>query len=133
MNDPEVAAAAAARARIVLVAEDEILIRAVAAEALRDAGYTVIEASSADEAERFVAAGLVPDVLFTDVRMPGTRDGLALARELKARLPRLIVLVASGHADPDTALPHSHKFFRKPYDVDSVLAAIAAALEQHEP
>lgn len=119
-------------AKTILLAEDEVLIRALTAEALREAGFIVIEASSSDEAQSVIAAGLTPDLLFTDVRMPGARDGLTLARELKTQLPDLIVFVASGHADPREAEKHAYRFFAKPYDVEAVVKAIADALDQYE-
>jgi DNA-binding NtrC family response regulator len=132
MENPATVAETGSSAKTILLAEDEVLIRALAAEALREAGFTVIEASSADEAQSVIAAGLKPDLLFTDVRMPGAHDGLTLARELKTQLPHLIVVVASGHADPQDVNRHAFKFFAKPYDVDAVVAAIADALDHHE-
>lgn len=119
-------------AKTILLAEDEILIRAAAADAFRDAGFIVLEASSADEAESLVAAGLKPDILFTDVRMPGSRDGLMLAQALKAQLPHLLVLVASGHAALEGAAERDYVFFPKPYDIAAVLNAIGDALKQNE-
>lgn len=115
-------------ARVVLVVEDEVLLRALAAEALRDQGFQVVEASHADEAMQLVAAGLLPDVLFTDVRMPGTRDGLQLAQELRAIQPGLVVCVASGDLDAKTGKAVAQHFFRKPYDLDLLASNIRAAL-----
>lgn len=132
MENPAAVPETGASAKIILLAEDEVLIRALAAEALREVGFIVIEASGSDEAESVIAAGIEPDLLFTDVRMPGARDGLTLARELKAQLPHLIVFVASGHADPQAAKQHGYRFFAKPYDVEAVVKAIADALNQHE-
>ncbi len=132
MEDPVAVPETGSSAKTILLVEDEVLIRALAAEALREAGYIVIEASSADEAHSVIAAGLQPDLLFTDVRMPGALDGLTLARELKAQLPHLIVVVASGHADPQEAGKHAYKFFTKPYELDAVVTAIADALAHHE-
>ena len=81
----------------ILLVEDEALIRTVVAEGLRDEGFTVIEAADASEALAVLAAGLPVDVLFTDVRMPGTMDGLALARVVMERRPDIAILVTSGH------------------------------------
>ena len=72
------------RHRILLV-EDEVLVRMVIAEELRDAGYTVIEANSADEALDLLRHGEVDvQVIFSDVRMPGTIDGAMLARIVRS-------------------------------------------------
>jgi two-component system, response regulator PdtaR len=81
----------------VLLVEDEVLIRWAVAEAMRDAGLHVIEASNAAEAMDVVLSGLKPDILFTDVRMPGHIDGLELAAFLETLLPGLTVIIASAH------------------------------------
>lgn len=85
----------------VLIVDDEVLIRLIMADELRDAGYTVIEASSADEALALLTAGLRVELMITDVRMPGTLDGLALARAARALRPELAVIVSSGHVRSD--------------------------------
>lgn len=61
-----------------MVVDDEVLIRLMADDMLHDAGFEVVEACSADEAVDLLAAGIAVDVLFTDVNMPGTIDGLGL-------------------------------------------------------
>ncbi len=81
----------------VLVVDDEVLIRLIMADELRDAGYRVIEASSADEALALLTSGLSVDLLITDVRMPGTLDGLGLARAARQLRPELAIVVSSGH------------------------------------
>jgi len=87
----------AIEAPIVLLVEDEALIRMAMADALRDEGFAVIEASYPREAISAVKGGLKPDVLFTDVKMPGDMDGLALAGVLQDELPHMHVFIASGH------------------------------------
>lgn len=81
----------------VLVVDDEALIRFVQAEALRDAGYLVSEAANGDEAIALLQAGVAADLMITDVRMPGSLDGLALAREAHALRPDLVIAVSSAH------------------------------------
>lgn len=83
--------------KIVLVVEDEVLVRLWLAVTLRDVGFQVIEAGNADEAMDVVASGIRPLALVTDVRMPGSKDGLELATALRRRLPELVVVVTSGH------------------------------------
>lgn len=80
----------------VMVVDDEVLIRLLAAEILHDAGFEVVEACSGDEAVSLLAAGVAVDLIFTDVNMPGTVDGLALAAYAKAVHPTLPVILTSG-------------------------------------
>jgi CheY-like chemotaxis protein len=116
--------------RTILLVEDEFLIRMAAAEALRESGFVVIEAASGQEALTLVASGLRPDVLFTDVRMGGLRDGLDLAEGLRTQIPRLQVIIASAHADSDIVLRLPGRFFSKPYDISIVARTIKAELEK---
>jgi CheY-like chemotaxis protein len=83
--------------KTVLVVEDEVLIRWVIAEHLRDCGYRVIEAGSGDEAiEILRRTALTIDVVFSDVRMPGSTDGFALAQWVRAQRPAIRVVLTSG-------------------------------------
>jgi two-component system, response regulator PdtaR len=119
--------AESANVHTVLVVEDEIILRFVACEFLRDAGFVVVEAVSGDEALRYIRAHPDIDVVFSDVRMPGKLDGLALYRQLAVEFPDLRVVMASGDAvpGPDTKVP----FFRKPYDLDEVVMTIRRQLD----
>lgn len=128
MNDYSHKTDAQPRAHVVLLVEDEVLIRAYAAEGLRQQGFKVVEAASADEAIGLVAAGIVPEVLFTDVRMPGTRDGLQLAKDLQEAHPDLIVFIASANLDANVGDTLGERFFPKPYDLDLIVAKMRAAL-----
>ena len=107
---------AAASQVVVLLVEDEILIRLMAADEFRDHGYSVIEASNADEALAILGSEAVVDLVFTDVRMPGSLDGIGLARLIRDRYPGLPVLMASGHMNPGDASGLVDGFFVKPYD-----------------
>jgi len=79
----------------VLVVEDEVLLRLIIAEYLRDCGYKVIEAADADEAVLVLKQpDLVIDVLFTDIEMPGSMDGFALAQWSRSNRPGLEVILA---------------------------------------
>jgi two-component system, response regulator PdtaR len=103
--------------RVVVLVEDEPMIRVTAAEALADAGFDVVEARHAGEA---IAAlqSRANDVhaLFTDVQMPGGINGVDLARKTRKCWPWIAILVTSGAADPHaTALPEGSRFLRKPY------------------
>ena len=104
--------------RVVVVAEDELLVRMFACAILTGAGYDVVEAKHAEEALA-VLEDRAPDVhaLFTDVHMPGSMDGLALAHLTLLRWPWLALLIASGRARPDPEhLPRGSRFLPKPYE-----------------
>ena len=109
-----------------LLLDDEELVRMSTAHMLVDLGYEVVEASSAEEALRFLDGGLAPDLLITDHLMPGM-SGTQLARQLKAGCPNLPVLIVSGYAEEDgidADLPRLTKPFRS-----AELAASLAALQ----
>ena len=89
---------------VVLIVEDEMLIRMLLAEALRQADYEVVEAANGEEALSVLHASPDPDVLITDVRMPGAVDGFELAAYVRRSKPRLKVIITSGHAGPDGAI-----------------------------
>jgi DNA-binding NtrC family response regulator len=84
-------------AGIILVVEDEVLIRLVIAQYLRDCGYRVIEAANADEALLVLRRSeLAIDIVFTDVAMPGSMDGFALAQWVRANRPGMDVVLAGS-------------------------------------
>lgn len=116
------------RARgIALVIDDEDLVRMSTANMLADLHYTVVEAASAEEALRLIAAGLEPDLLVTDHLMPGM-SGAQLARELRVTRPDLRVLIVSGYAEEsgiDADLPRLTKPFRNA-ELAASIAGVAA-------
>jgi CheY-like chemotaxis protein len=102
---------------LVLIAEDEELVRLVVAEALRDTGLEVMEAELTDAALsvlEYHAARI--HVLFTDIQMPGSMDGLALAHHTSKNWPRIALLITSARPQPDLdTLPEQSRFLAKPY------------------
>jgi CheY-like chemotaxis protein len=111
----------------VLVVEDEPLVRMMIAEALRKAGLAVLEAGSSDEALT-VMEGATVNLVFTDLRMPGTMDGIGLMKVLRKSRPELKLVVASGYS-PDWPSPHfADAFIGKPYDVERTVDRITALL-----
>jgi two-component system, response regulator PdtaR len=116
------------RPSYVLVVEDEALIRVLISEELRTAGLSVIEASNADEAWSYAAAGGPIDLLFSDVQMPGSMSGLELARKLKQRSPNLDVIITSGRVKPDD-VSEVGAFLAKPYLPERAVAAVLTALQ----
>lgn len=115
------------RVRVLLV-EDEWFIRFDVAEQLRTAGFEVVEASTADEAMDYIASGERVDALITDIRMPGTLDGLELAGKLRVMQPMLLILVASGSVELESAASRVGRFISKPYDPKQIAALIAEML-----
>lgn len=104
----------------VLLVEDDPAIREISAMILEDAGITVHTVSSGDEAERWLETGKA-DVLFTDVRMPGTITG----QELATRHSDMHVLVTSGEAKEQHGwLQSGMAYLAKPYDRKTLLAAV---------
>jgi CheY-like chemotaxis protein len=119
-----------AKPKVVVVAEDEALVRLLAVEVLTAAGYEVIEAGHAAEAlDALEARPGEIRLLFTDVNMPGTMDGLALAHHVRAAWPHIALLIASGqHRPPPVALPADSVFLAKPYEPAHVLAHAKALI-----
>jgi DNA-binding NtrC family response regulator len=111
----------------ILVVEDELLLRLNAVEMIEDAGFEPIEAENADTAMRILEARADIRLVFTDIRMPGSIDGLKLAHTVRDRWPAIKVTVTSGHVLISAAeLPADCQFLRKPYGS----AEIASMLEQ---
>jgi CheY-like chemotaxis protein len=106
----------------ILFVEDEILIRALIAEELRDNGYCVIEAANYEEAVVLLHSIGSIDLVFTDVKMPGHFDGLDLARVVREGWPALNVIVTSGHLVPGDIDPGGTvRFLTKPYSIEKLL------------
>jgi CheY-like chemotaxis protein len=109
--------------KTVLLAEDEILIRILAAEVLTDAGFNVIEVGNAEEALTTLQSGSwAIHLLFTDIHMPGQMSGLELAHHVRGIWPHVALLIASGQDKPlAAALPDGSIFLTKPYNPDHVV------------
>jgi CheY-like chemotaxis protein len=91
----------AKRPPIVLIVEDEILIRMDIGDELRDAGWTVFEAASGDAAIELLRSPILLDLVLTDVRMPGSCNGIALAEFVRRERPGVRVAVMSGDYVPN--------------------------------
>lgn len=111
--------------KVVLVVEDEPLVRILAVDGLEEAGFEVLESANADQALATLAERDDIDVLFTDINMPGEMDGLELASEVHHRWPSIDVIVTSGLVAPRaTDMPDGGRFIGKPYDPGQVAAAV---------
>jgi CheY-like chemotaxis protein len=101
---------------VVLVVEDELLLRMDAAEAIRSCGFEVVEAANADDAIEILEARRDITVVFTDIQMPGSMDGLKLARAVRGRWPPIKIVATSGLVDVgEKDLPEGGRFLPKPY------------------
>lgn len=109
----------------VLVVDDEGLVRALAVDMVEQAGFEVIEACDADEAIAILESRQDVRAVFTDIQMPGSMDGLRLARAVRDRWPPVALIVTSGLANiSDADLPTGGRFLRKPYLLSEVGAAL---------
>lgn len=113
----------------VLVVEDDTLVRMHGTDILEDAGYRVLEAANADEALAILSGQRDVHVLFSDVDMPGSMDGLDLARLVHERWPHIHLLLTSGHhAVQGSDLPDRGKFVRKPWSSEMLVDRIRGFL-----
>lgn len=110
----------------VLLVEDELLVREVASEDLAEAGFEVVTASDGDEALSILRDSADFDLLFTDIRMPGTTDGWELAREAKRLMPGLRVIYATGFGDAGDDLETDERYVRKPYSFKDLREALGS-------
>jgi CheY-like chemotaxis protein len=109
----------------VLVVEDEFLIRMGIVDTIQHAGFEIFEASNADEAIQLLEAHPDIAVLFTDIDMPGSMDGLKLAAAVRRRWPPVKIIVTSGHVKMrQEDLPFDGLFFSKPYDHEIILSTL---------
>jgi DNA-binding NtrC family response regulator len=116
----------------VLVIEDELYIRLLLADELREAGFRVVEAAHADEALAWLRAGGEVDLVFSDITMPGALNGLDLARWLRENHPALPVILTSGNAVPrrEDGLAG---FIPKPYSIEDAVSLVRETLSGRRP
>jgi CheY-like chemotaxis protein len=107
---------AESRRPVVLIVEDEFLLRMDAVDMIANAGFEVVEAANADEAIEILEARRDITVVFTDIQMPGSMDGLKLVRAVRGRWPPIKIVATSGHPHVRAAdLPEGGRFLPKPY------------------
>jgi CheY-like chemotaxis protein len=115
-------AALASRRPVVLIVDDEPILRMLAVEAVEDAGFAALEAANADQAITLLQTSADIALLFTDINMPGSMDGLALAHAVRNRWPGMKILVVSGQMRLRSSdLPPDSCFLEKPYRNDSMI------------
>jgi two-component system, response regulator PdtaR len=106
---------------VVLIVEDQILLRMNAIDMIEEAGFEVVEAGNADEAILILESRTDIRVVFTDIQMPGSMDGLKLAAAVRGRWPPIKIIATSGHyVIRDGDLPADVVFLPKPYTLERV-------------
>ncbi|MGH6642439.1 MAG: response regulator [Bradyrhizobium sp.] len=106
---------------VVLLVEDEWLLRMDAVEMIRSAGFEVVEAENADDAIEILEVRRDITVVFTDIQMPGSMDGLKLARAVRGRWPPIKIVATSGLVDVgEKDLPDGGRFLAKPYSSEQL-------------
>jgi CheY-like chemotaxis protein len=115
----------------ILVVEDEALIRLWAADLLEENGFSVLEAADADAALKLLETRPDVKLLFTDVQMPGSLNGMELAREVHARWPHILLVITSGRERLTRAeIPDDGRFVAKPYSAEELLGQVNDLLHE---
>ena len=109
----------------VLVVEDEMVLRMRAVDIVEDAGFTAVQAVNADEALAILESRSDISLLFSDIQMPGSMDGLKLAHAVHDRWPSIKIILVSGQVTlADTDKPADSRFFGKPLEVKKMIAEL---------
>ena len=112
-------------AALVLVVEDDALLRMHAAEMIEEAGFQVLEANGADAAIVLLESRNDIRIIFTDIDMPGSMNGLKLAHAVANRWPPIKIVATSGHFHVrDGDLPVGGRFIAKPYRSNQIISAL---------
>lgn len=115
----------------VLVVEDEMVLRLRAVDIVEDAGFTAVEAVNADEALTILESRSDISLLFSDIQMPGSMDGLKLAHAVHARWPAIKIILVSGQVKlSDTDKPADSRFFGKPLESREMIAEMQDLIGQ---
>ena len=114
---------------VVLVVEDEMLLRMRAVDMVEDAGYTSVEAVDADQAVAILESRSDIALLFTDIQMPGSMDGLGLARSVHERWPPIKIIMVSGQLKlASIDIPAASRFFGKPLEAGEMIAEMRSMI-----
>jgi len=118
----------------VLIVEDEAILRLELSGRLTEMGFAVLSADDADAAIPLLETHPEIRVLFTDIKMPGSMDGVRLAHQARRRWPPIKIIVASGMIDTDlTTLPDDSIFLSKPYPPEDLAGALAQITHGSQP
>ena len=114
---------------VVLVVEDEMVLRMRAVDIVDDAGFVAVEAVNADEAMQILESRSDISMLFTDIQMPGSMDGLKLAHAVNKRWPHIKIVLVSGQiAVTEADKPGDSRFFPKPLEVQQMVLELQAMI-----
>ena len=131
MNVPIMAIEGSKTKPKVLVVEDEMLLRMRAVDIVEDAGFTPLEAVNADDALVLLEAHSDIELLFTDIQMPGSMNGLKLAHAVHERWPSIKIILVSGQITPtESDRPTDSRFFDKPLEVPQMIAELQRMIGQ---
>jgi CheY-like chemotaxis protein len=110
---------------VVLIVEDEFLLRMHAVDMIQAAGFDVVEAGNADQAIDILETRPDITVVFTDIQMPGSMDGLKLAQAIRGRWPPIKIVATSGHVSvTQKDLPDGGRFLPKPYSPHQIAGVL---------
>lgn len=113
----------------VLIVEDEMLLRMRAVDMVEDAGFTPLEAVNADDALSILESRSDIELLFTDIQMPGSMNGLKLAHAVHERWPSIKIILVSGKLTPtESDRPTDSRFFGKPIEAQQMIAELQAMI-----
>ena len=116
---------------VVLVVEDEMLLRMRVVDMVEDAGYVPVEAVDADEAMAILRSRSDIALMLTDVQMPGSMNGLQLAHVVRENWPPIKIILASGQLKlSGSDIPLDSRFFGKPLQSDEIIAEMRAMLSR---
>lgn len=110
-----------AKPSVILVVEDELILRMMAVDLFEEAGYATVEAHNADDAIALLQRRMDIRVVFTDVQMPGSMDGIKLAALVRNKWPLIELIMTSGRYVRDIDIPERGVFLPKPYDPETLL------------
>jgi CheY-like chemotaxis protein len=113
----------------VLVVDDNADVAEVTSSLFEHLGYSTVYRDSAEAALKLLAEGTKFDLVFSDIVMPGTIDGVGLASEIRARYPQLPVILTTGYSDAARAVPAGLRILRKPFDTDALRGFIQNTVE----
>ena len=112
---------------VILIVEDDLLLRLLTIDILEHAGFVVLQADNADDAVAILDARSDIALLITDINMPGSMDGVKLAHAVRDRWPPIKIIVVSSSA-PHSDLPAGSRFFPKPYLPDTMISEIRSLM-----
>ena len=114
---------------VVVIVEDDALLRLHAVDLIEEAGFIALEAENADEAVAILEQRSDIVLLFTDINMPGSMDGLKLAHAVRDRWPPIKIIVVSGQVElTQNDLPAGSRFFGKPFETDKMISELRSMI-----